>query len=126
MFQSLGKEPRYVFVPSQIFDKILGVLQYAANFTQSPFWEDALETAKIGKYYAVEDMLTTDPTEKYGTITVQDHFQKIATVGQDPFTPVRATAVIGRTLEIAKTIPWILSTIVMVMINTILSSPAMS
>lgn len=27
-------------------------------------FEDPAELAKIGKYYAVEDMLTTDPAEK--------------------------------------------------------------
>lgn len=53
----------------------------------------------VGRYYAVEDMLTTDPDEKYGTITMQDHYDKIAAEGQDKFTPVRATAVIGKWLE---------------------------
>ena len=52
-----------------------------------------------GKYYAVEDMLTISPEEKYGTITMQDHYNKIAAEGQDKFTPVRATAVIGKWLE---------------------------
>ena len=55
--------------------------------------------ARIGKYYAVEDMLTTDPSEKYGTITMREHYNKIAAEGQDQFTPVRATAVIGRWIE---------------------------
>lgn len=54
---------------------------------------------RIGKYYAVEDMLTTDPSEKYGTITMQEHYNKIAAEGQDKFTPVRATALIGRWIE---------------------------
>ena len=44
-------------------------------------------------------MLTTAPHEKYGTITMQDHYDKIAAEGQDKFTPVRATAVIGKWLE---------------------------
>ena len=44
-------------------------------------------------------MLTTDPSEKYGTITMQEHYNKIAAEGQDKFTPVRATAVIGSWLE---------------------------
>jgi hypothetical protein len=44
-------------------------------------------------------MLTTDPSEKYGKISMQDHYNKIARKGQDPFTPVRATAVIGRAIE---------------------------
>jgi len=44
-------------------------------------------------------MLTTDPSEKYGTITMQEHYNKIAAEGQDKFTPVRATALIGRWIE---------------------------
>ena len=41
-----------------------------------------------GKYYAVEDMLTTDPAEKFGTITLQEHYDRIAVEGQeyDPYT----------------------------------------
>ena len=33
-------------------------------------------------------MLTTKEEEKYGKIGMMDHFEKIATNGQDPFTPV--------------------------------------
>jgi hypothetical protein len=42
----------------------------------------------VGKYYAVEDMLTTDPAEKFGTITLQEHYDRIAVEGQeyDPYT----------------------------------------
>lgn len=42
----------------------------------------------LGKYYAVEDMLTTDPSEKFGTITLQEHYDRIAVEGQeyDPYT----------------------------------------
>ena len=47
-----------------------------------------METAKIGKYYAVEDMLTTEEYEKYGSIGMMDYFEKIASEGQDPFTSV--------------------------------------
>ena len=50
--------------------------------------EDAAEYARIGKYYAVEDMLTVSDTEKYGKITMKEHYDKIASQGQDPFTPV--------------------------------------
>jgi hypothetical protein len=43
---------------------------------------------QTGKYYAVEDMLTTDPLEKFGTITLQEHYNRIALEGQeyDPYT----------------------------------------
>jgi len=33
-------------------------------------------------------MLTTKDDEKFGTITMQQHYDKIAQEGQDPFTPV--------------------------------------
>ena len=46
-----------------------------------------------GKYYAVEDMLTTDPAEKYGSTTLEEHYRKIAVEGQeyDPYTTLFAS-----------------------------------
>ena len=88
-----------VYAPTWIFDYIIDTIQFLATLTKSQALEDAAETARIGKYYAVEDMLTTDQSEKFGTRRMQEHFNKIAKQGQDPFTPVRATAVIGRVLE---------------------------
>lgn len=100
MYQAVGSErPRFVYAPTWVFDYIIDIFQFLANITGSKALEDAAETARIGKYYAVEDMLTTDPEEKYGKITMQDHYNSIAQKGQDPFTPVRATAVIGRVIE---------------------------
>ena len=49
---------------------------------------DVLETSKIGKYYAVEDMSTTEDKEKFGSISMIDHSEKITKETQDPFTPV--------------------------------------
>jgi len=39
-------------------------------------------------------MLTTDPSEKYGTMTLQEHYNKIAVEGQeyDPYTTMFAKA----------------------------------
>jgi len=99
MYQSLGMEPKFVYAPTSLFDPIINMLQWIADRTGEEKWQDAAETARIGKYYAVVDMLTTDPSEKYGTITMQEHYNKIAAEGQDKFTPVRATAVIGRWIE---------------------------
>ena len=50
--------------------------------------EDAAELARIGKYYAVEDMLTTRDSEKYGKVTLRQHYERIAVEGQeyDPYT----------------------------------------
>ena len=49
---------------------------------------------KSGKYYAVEDMLTTKPDEKFGKITLQEHYDRIAVEGQeyDPYTTMFAKA----------------------------------
>jgi divinyl chlorophyllide a 8-vinyl-reductase len=99
MFKAIGKTPRFVHAPTAIFDPVIQTTQFLATLFQSEALEDAAETGRIGKYYAVEDMLTTDPKEKYGKITMQDHYNEIAAKGQDPFTPVRATAVIGRVIE---------------------------
>ena len=52
--------------------------------------EDAAELARIGKYYAVEDMLTTTPEAKYGSVTLRQHYSRIAVEGQeyDPYTTI--------------------------------------
>jgi hypothetical protein len=52
---------------------------------------------ETGKYYAVEDMLTTDPSEKFGTITLQDHYNRIATEGQeyDPYTTMYVASMLA-------------------------------
>ncbi|KAL9185199.1 hypothetical protein ACHAXT_002976 [Thalassiosira profunda] len=99
MFEATGKPAKFVYVPTQIIDWSISMIEYIAKTWPSQKWDDALETAKIGKYYAVEDMLTTAPEEKFGSVSMMDHFQKLAKEGQDPFTPVRATAVISKTLE---------------------------
>jgi divinyl chlorophyllide a 8-vinyl-reductase len=99
MFRAIDKPAKFVYVPTEIFDWSIGMIEWIARNFPSQKWEDVLETAKIGKYYAVEDMLTTEEEEKFGSIKMMDHFEKIARDGQDPFTPVRATAVISKTME---------------------------
>lgn len=99
MHEAAGLEPKYVYAPTWMFDSIINTFAVLAKLTKNEFLEDAAEYARIGKYYAVEDMLTTDPEEKYGTITMRDHYNKIANQGQDPFTPIRATAFIGSVIE---------------------------
>jgi len=88
MHKAAGLEPRYVYAPTWIFDSIINTLQVFATLLKSDFLEDAAEYGRIGKYYAVEDMLTTKPEEKYGKITMQDHYNKIASEGKDTFTPM--------------------------------------
>lgn len=105
MFKAIGKPPKFVYVPTWIFDASIALLGWMTALLGSEKWEDALESAKIGKYYAVEDMLTVDSQEKYGTSAMQSYLDKIAAGGQDPFTPVRATAYISRTLEALPALP---------------------
>ena len=51
---------------------------------------DAAEFGRIGRYYAVVDMLTTDPADKYGKTTLRAHYERVAVEGQeyDPYTSV--------------------------------------
>jgi len=92
LFKSVGKEPNFFYAPLWLFDTIINSLQFLADVFKSEALEDAAETGRIGKYYAVEDMLTTKPEEKYGTITLQEHYDRIAVEGQsyDPYTTMFA------------------------------------
>eukprot|EP00978_Attheya_sp_CCMP212_P027396 scaffold91704_cov27-Attheya_sp.AAC.1 len=87
MYKAVGKESKFIYVPAFFFDNIINALQFLADMTGSQKWEDAAETARIGKYYAVEDMLTTKEAEKFGAISMQEYYNTIASKGQDPFTP---------------------------------------
>ncbi|CAM9375629.1 unnamed protein product [Chrysoparadoxa australica] len=84
----LGVKPNIVKAPVGLFDAIIGGLEWVGGLV--PSFKDAAELARIGKYYAVEDMLTTAPEEKYGTMTLRQHYEKIAVEGQeyDPFTSI--------------------------------------
>ena len=64
--------------------------QWGANTFKSEKLEDAAEFGRIGRYYALEDMLTTDPADRYGKTTLREHYERIATEGQeyDPYTSV--------------------------------------
>jgi divinyl chlorophyllide a 8-vinyl-reductase len=97
MFKALGMEPEYSSAPLWVFDPIIDFIQWFANLTGLEQLEDAAETARIGKYYAVEEMLTTDPLEKFGKITLQQHYNRIAVEGQefDKYTNTFARARVG-------------------------------
>ena len=88
LFKAVGKEPNFFYAPLWLFDAIIDSLQWVADTFNSEKFENAAETGRIGKYYAVEEMLTTEPDEKFGTITLQEHYNKIAVEGQeyDPYT----------------------------------------
>lgn len=94
LFDAVGKEPNFFYAPLWLFDTIIDSLQWAADTFNSEKLENAAETGRIGKYYAVEDMLTTEPDEKFGTITLQEHYNRIAVEGQeyDPYTTMFAKA----------------------------------
>lgn len=49
---------------------------------------DSAEFGRIGRYYAIEDMLTTEPADRYGKTTLREHYERIAKEGQeyDPYT----------------------------------------
>ena len=88
LYKAVGKEPNFFYAPLWLFDTIIDSLQWVADTFNSEKFENAAELGRIGKYYAVEDMLTTDPNEKFGTITLQEHYDRIAVEGQeyDPYT----------------------------------------
>ena len=92
LFKTVGKEPNFYFVPLWLFDTIIDSLQWGANTFKSEQLENAAEIGRIVKYYAVEDMLTTSPEEKYGKITLQEHYDHIVVAGQDDdiYTPIFA------------------------------------
>ena len=90
IFEILGKEPKFWTAPVSLFDAIIGFLAFLGKFSDGA--KDAAELARIGKYYAVEDMLTTDVSEKFGKITLREHYERIAVEGQeyDPYTTMLA------------------------------------
>ena len=93
----LGKpEAKLIGVPIGIFDTIVNGLQWAsdkaASFSDewSEKFADAAEFGRIGRYYAVVDMLTTDPADTYGKTTLREHYERVAKERQeyDPYTSV--------------------------------------
>lgn len=87
------KSPWLLPVPIGLFDVIINTLDFFADVFNSTKLSDAAEFGRIGKYYAVEDMHTTDPAEKYGQIKLYDHYVKVVREGQeyDPYTTVFAS-----------------------------------
>jgi divinyl chlorophyllide a 8-vinyl-reductase len=94
LFKAVGKEPNFFYAPLWLFDVIIDSLQWVSDTFKSEQFENAAELGRIGKYYAVEDMLTTVPEEMFGTMTLQEHYNKIAVEGQeyDPYTTMFAKA----------------------------------
>jgi len=86
------EEAKLLGVPIGIFDAIIGLLQGGADLFKSEKLADAAEFGRIGRYYAVVDMLTTDPADRYGRTTLREHYTRIAKDGQDydPYTTLFA------------------------------------
>lgn len=91
IFDIIGKKPSFIYAPIGIFDTVIGIFAFFGQFFKGA--EDAAELGRIGKYYAVEDMLTTSPAEKFGSITLKQHYERIAVEGQeyDPYTTIMAS-----------------------------------
>ena len=83
LYEAVGKKPNFFYAPLWLFDSIIDSLQWVSDTFNSEKFENAAELGRIGKYYAVEDMLTTKPEEKFGTMTLMEHYQKIAVEGQE-------------------------------------------
>lgn len=86
------KAPWLLPVPIGVFDAIVGGIKWAYDLTGADSVKDAWELGQIGRYYAVEDMLTTEPAEKYGAMSLLEHYKNVAENGQeyDPYTTVFA------------------------------------
>ncbi|VEU43792.1 unnamed protein product [Pseudo-nitzschia multistriata] len=84
----LDRPPVLVYVPIGVLHFLVGTFQWLADAFRSDKLADAAELARIVRYYAMEDMLTTSPDERYGEMTTQQHYENIAKNGQeyDPYT----------------------------------------
>ncbi|KAG2300181.1 hypothetical protein Bca52824_036653 [Brassica carinata] len=88
LFRILGREPKFLKVPIEIMDFVIGVLDGVAKVF--PGVAEAAEFGKIGRYYAAESMLILDPetgeyseekTPSYGKDTLEDFFEKVVREG---------------------------------------------
>ena len=84
------KEPWLLPVPISLFDSIVGFFENIANFFNNDQLKDTAELARIGRYYAAEDMLTTAPPDRYGKTSLLSHYELVAKEGQeyDPYTTI--------------------------------------
>lgn len=69
LFKILDKKPKYVRLPIAIMDFSIALLDGIAKVL--PFAKETVEFARIGRYYAVEDMVGP----QYGTDTLEQFFE---------------------------------------------------
>ena len=82
MAELTGAEPRLFLVPLCFIVIVQILLQWVALASESETLENAAEMARVVHYYASESMLTTNESEKFGRITVRDHYRKILAQGK--------------------------------------------
>eukprot|EP00737_Agarophyton_chilense_P002385 gb/GEZJ01002714.1/.p1 GENE.gb/GEZJ01002714.1/~~gb/GEZJ01002714.1/.p1 ORF type:complete len:384 (-),score=70.31 gb/GEZJ01002714.1/:533-1564(-) len=70
IFKLLDKKPKYQTLPIGLMDGAISVLAFLAKLL--PFMSDAAEFGRIGKYYAVEDMVAPS----YGSDTLEQFFER--------------------------------------------------
>lgn len=70
LFKLLDRKPKYIKVPIGIMDGAIGALDFVARFV--PQIRDAVEFGRIGRYYAVEDMVGPST----GSETLEQFFSK--------------------------------------------------
>ena len=87
------EEVKTTSAPVALFDVIINTLQFLGDVQAKIMgtYEDkdaytslqsAAELARIGKYYGVEDMLTTDPSQQFGHTTVRMHYEAAKVKGE--------------------------------------------
>lgn len=86
LFQALGQTPCFKHVPVGIMSAVIAGLSTVGAL--SPRLRDKAELARIGRYYATESMLVwddkagrydADATPEFGTVTLADHYKRLAT-----------------------------------------------
>ncbi|KAK1294849.1 hypothetical protein QJS10_CPA16g01413 [Acorus calamus] len=88
LFRLLGKEPKFLKVPIEVMDFVIGGLGLLSKVF--PAMEDAVEFGRIGRYYAAESMLVWDAekgeyseekTPSYGSDTLEQFFERVIREG---------------------------------------------
>lgn len=79
---------RSIPIPMEVLDTIINSFQFlekvCGNLGMEKYslqCQDAAEIARIVRYYAQEDMVTTQEEQKYGRISLLDHYNEIARRG---------------------------------------------
>eukprot|EP00899_Mesostigma_viride_P012046 jgi/Mesvir1/20842/Mv07935-RA.1 len=77
LFKMFNREPKYTSVPIQVMDVAIGAIDFVGNLLKNEGIQDAAEFARIGRYYATEDMVGPS----YGKDTLEDFFKQVSEKG---------------------------------------------